>query len=91
MYSHVFICLNFDLYISVLTMYAFVYGYKQNALLLMGWDAIKAIQDIPVRNLKRKKIIESSESESMEKDMTPKPYKKTLKSRALPTESDDDV
>lgn len=53
-------------------------------------DAIKAIQDIPVRNLKRKKIIESSESESMEKDMTPKPYKKNLKSRALP-ESDDDL
>jgi hypothetical protein len=55
-------------------------------------DAIKAIQDIPEKNLKRKKFMESSESESMEKDltMTPKPCKKNPKSRALP-ESDDDL
>ena len=53
-------------------------------------DAIKAIQDIPVKNLKRKKFIESSESELMEKNATPKSCKKNAKSRALP-ESDDDL
>ena len=48
-------------------------------------NAIKAIQDIPG---KRKKYVESTDSESMEKDLTPR--KKNPKSRAL-TESDDDL
>jgi hypothetical protein len=52
-------------------------------------DAIKAVQDIPGNNLKRKKYVESSESDSME-EVTPKPCKKNSKSRALPA-SDDDV
>ena len=35
MHSHIFIYLKFNIYFSVLTIYAFVYGYKQHALLLM--------------------------------------------------------
>ena len=35
MYSRIFICLNFNLHSSVLTIYAFVFKYKRNALLLM--------------------------------------------------------
>ena len=35
MHSHIFIYLNFNIYFSVLTMYAFVYRYKWHALLLM--------------------------------------------------------
>jgi hypothetical protein len=51
-------------------------------------DAIKAIQIIPGKNLKRKKNIESSDSdESMEKNLAPK---KNPSSRA-PTESDDNL
>ena len=46
MYSRVFIWLNFDLYISIFTMYAFVYRYKQNALLLMhGIGSVSKLKD----------------------------------------------
>ena len=48
-------------------------------------DTIKAIQDVTG---KRKKYIESTDSESMEKDLTPQ--KKNPRSTAL-TESDDDL
>ena len=56
-------------------------------------DAIKAIQDIPRKNLKCKKtvVVESSDNELMEKDLvTPKPCKKNAKSRAQAPESDVD-
>jgi hypothetical protein len=56
-------------------------------------DAIKAVQDIPGKNLKRKKYVESSESDLTEENLivTPKPWKKNSKSRALPASDDDDV
>ena len=38
MHSHIFIYLNFNIYFSVLTMYAFVYRHKWHALLLMMTD-----------------------------------------------------
>jgi hypothetical protein len=63
---------------------------KKNGKIPGVRDAIKAIQDIPEKNLKRKKNVESSDSEPMEKNpVTPKPFKKNLKSR-VPIESDVD-
>ena len=51
-------------------------------------DAIKAIQDIPEKTVKRKKFVEPTDSESMEKNLTPKPRKKNPKPQAP---ADDDL
>jgi hypothetical protein len=55
------------------------------------WEAIKAIIDVPPKNLKRKSVVvESSDSESIQ--VTPKPKKnQKLKAPTLAERSDDDV